>query len=427
MSSSSADVHRAARRPPRATPRPRSVHPRPLERARCAAPAFTDWHEVRDTITDQTQTNTIIIGVNTLLALIAVGFTVATVISGRVLAQRREIGLLKAVGFTPRGVVALLVGEYARDRRSPRGLLGLIAGTADRAAAAGADVEPAGDAHAERLPARARCSLALVLIVAAVALFTALPAVRRRPPEHRRRARARPRLALGRRVAGRQARRGAQAARRPPGSASRTRSRAAPAPPDHRRAGDDGDHARRRAVDGGDLSQGDRRPRPARQAVGRARRVRRDRLAAALRPTQPRRRARDDDRRLSHGAGAARRVRRPRRRRRLRARSPTPCPDGRMFARPGEAIAGRGFYERARPAGRRQRHAPRGRPRRHASGWSAVTSSPTTTAVVADLPRGDAARLDPGDGDRRLRARHRRRRGRATSALHRLKAWRASS
>ena len=74
---------------------------------------FTDWHDVRDTITDQAQTNTIIIGVNTLLALIAVGFTVATVISGRVLAQRREIGLLKAIGLTPRGVVGLLVAEYA--------------------------------------------------------------------------------------------------------------------------------------------------------------------------------------------------------------------------------------------------------------------------------------------------------------------------
>ena len=51
---------------------------------------FADWHDVRDTITDQARTNTIIIGVNTLLALIAVGFTVATVIGGRVLAQRRD-------------------------------------------------------------------------------------------------------------------------------------------------------------------------------------------------------------------------------------------------------------------------------------------------------------------------------------------------
>src|SRR5206468_9121999 len=88
-----------------------------------------DWHEVRATITDQTQTNTIIIGVNTLLALIAVGFTVATVISGRVLAQRREIGLLKAVGLTPRGVVALLLGEYLAIGLAAA-LLGLLAGMA---------------------------------------------------------------------------------------------------------------------------------------------------------------------------------------------------------------------------------------------------------------------------------------------------------
>ena len=111
---------------------------------------------MRDTITDQTRTNTIIIGVNTLLALIAVGFTVATVISGRVLAQRREIGLLKAIGLTPRGVVALLVGEYVGASALAAGLLGLIAGSGDRAAAARADVQPARDADAERVPARAR-------------------------------------------------------------------------------------------------------------------------------------------------------------------------------------------------------------------------------------------------------------------------------
>ena len=50
-------------------------------------------------------------------------------ISGRVLAQRREIGLLKAIGLTPRGVVALLVGEYVALALAA-GLLGLVAGTA---------------------------------------------------------------------------------------------------------------------------------------------------------------------------------------------------------------------------------------------------------------------------------------------------------
>jgi putative ABC transport system permease protein len=137
---------------------------------------FSDWHEVRDTITDQARTNTIIIGVNTLLALIAVGFTVATVISGRVLAQRREIGLLKAIGITPRGVVSLLVAEYAALALAA-GVLGLIAGTA----IAPLLLEPMSNLLAMPTPSAfqpATLLAALALIVAAVALFAALPASR---------------------------------------------------------------------------------------------------------------------------------------------------------------------------------------------------------------------------------------------------------
>ena len=55
-------------------------------------------------------------------------------------------------------------------------------------------------------------------------------------------------------------------------------------------------------------------------------------------------------------------------------------PDGRMFARPGEAIAGRGFFERFGARDRRHGHAhapPAGRSRSRSSG---ATSSPTTTA-----------------------------------------------
>jgi putative ABC transport system permease protein len=137
---------------------------------------FTDWHDVRDTITDQATTNTIIIGVNTLLALIAVGFTVATVISGRVLAQRREIGLLKAIGITPQGVVGLLVAEYAALALAA-GLLGLIAGTA----IAPLLLEPMSNLLATPTPSAfqpATLLAALGLIVAAVALFAAIPAMR---------------------------------------------------------------------------------------------------------------------------------------------------------------------------------------------------------------------------------------------------------
>ncbi len=138
--------------------------------------AFTDWRDVRDTITDQARTNTIIIGVNTLLALIAVAFTVATVISGRVLAQRREIGLLKAVGLTPRGVVALLVGEYLAIALAA-GLLGLVAGTA----IAPLLLRPMASLLATPTPsalAPGPLGLALVLILLAVAICTALPAIR---------------------------------------------------------------------------------------------------------------------------------------------------------------------------------------------------------------------------------------------------------
>ncbi len=138
--------------------------------------SLTDWHDVRDTITDQTNTNTIIIGVNTLLALIAAGFTVATVISGRVLAQRREIGLLKAIGLTPRGVVATLVGEYLLVALAA-GLLGLIAG----AAIAPLLLEPMASLLATPTPSALApgpliASLALILL--AVATCTAIPAIR---------------------------------------------------------------------------------------------------------------------------------------------------------------------------------------------------------------------------------------------------------
>jgi putative ABC transport system permease protein len=138
--------------------------------------AITDWHDVRDTITDQTNTNTIIIGVNTLLALIAAGFTVATVISGRVLAQRREIGLLKAIGLTPSGVVVTLVGEYLLVALAA-GLLGLIAG----AAIAPLLLEPMANLLATPTPsalAPAPLIGALALILLAVAICTAIPAIR---------------------------------------------------------------------------------------------------------------------------------------------------------------------------------------------------------------------------------------------------------
>jgi putative ABC transport system permease protein len=93
-----------------------------------------------------------------------------------VLAQRREIGLLKAVGFAPRNVVALLVAEYLALGLAAS-LLGLIAG----ALISPLLLKPMSSLLATPTPsALAPLPLlgALILILLAVAIFTAVPALR---------------------------------------------------------------------------------------------------------------------------------------------------------------------------------------------------------------------------------------------------------
>ena len=60
---------------------------------------------------DRTSTSSVVLGSASLAALLAVGFIVANAIGGRILASRRDIGLLKAAGFTPGGVTSLFVVE----------------------------------------------------------------------------------------------------------------------------------------------------------------------------------------------------------------------------------------------------------------------------------------------------------------------------
>jgi putative ABC transport system permease protein len=70
-----------------------------------------DSKEIEDDVTSETSGLTVILGSASLLALLGAGFVIANAISGRVLASRREIGLLKAAGFTPGGVTTLFVVE----------------------------------------------------------------------------------------------------------------------------------------------------------------------------------------------------------------------------------------------------------------------------------------------------------------------------
>jgi putative ABC transport system permease protein len=87
-----------------------------------------DWIEVRDTVTEINDIYTVLLGVFSIFALGASGFVIANAIGGRVVAQFREIGMLKAVGFTPAQVISLFLLEHLA--------LALVATVAGIAAAA---------------------------------------------------------------------------------------------------------------------------------------------------------------------------------------------------------------------------------------------------------------------------------------------------
>jgi putative ABC transport system permease protein len=80
-------------------------------RAELPRPFTRSWQEVRVHINDLNTANLIFLTVFAVFALVAVGFIIANTIGGQVLARFREIGLLKAVGFTPGGVTSLLLLE----------------------------------------------------------------------------------------------------------------------------------------------------------------------------------------------------------------------------------------------------------------------------------------------------------------------------
>jgi len=81
-----------------------------------------DWHDIREWTNFTIKIMVLFLGVFSVFALFAVGFIVANAIGGVVLSQYREIGLLKAVGFTPGQVTLLFLVEHLG--------LGLVAGVA---------------------------------------------------------------------------------------------------------------------------------------------------------------------------------------------------------------------------------------------------------------------------------------------------------
>lgn len=86
-----------------------------------------EWQYVKENASLANTLNAMFMGLFSLLGLAAVGMIIFNTIGGQVLSQYREIGLLKAVGFTPRQVTLLFLGEHLAIGLAAA-LLGLLLG-----------------------------------------------------------------------------------------------------------------------------------------------------------------------------------------------------------------------------------------------------------------------------------------------------------
>lgn len=70
-----------------------------------------DWNGIRAQNDEATKVISTFLGVFSVFALISAAFVIVNAITGRILARYRDIGLLKALGFTPRQVVSGMLME----------------------------------------------------------------------------------------------------------------------------------------------------------------------------------------------------------------------------------------------------------------------------------------------------------------------------
>jgi len=134
------------------------------------------WQEIRDSVVEENDATFILLGVFATFALGASIFIIASAITGQVQTQLRDVGLLKAVGFTPFQVMGLLVGETLLLGAFATGL-GILAGWVsaplflDKVQGWIGSTEPAA-------PGQMQIVLTILGTAVLVALATALPAWR---------------------------------------------------------------------------------------------------------------------------------------------------------------------------------------------------------------------------------------------------------
>jgi putative ABC transport system permease protein len=134
------------------------------------------WQEVRDEVAFWNELNSIFLGMFSIFALVASGLIVANLIGARVLAQYRDIGLLKAVGFTPGQVTRTFLVQHLAVT-----LAAAVAGIAVGLAVAPLFLRRLAESmHTTAAPAFDAGVVAIVLlsVLLVVALFTVIPAWR---------------------------------------------------------------------------------------------------------------------------------------------------------------------------------------------------------------------------------------------------------
>lgn len=83
-----------------------------IVRQAIGAPASIEtWSAARSSATEELASVTVILSLYGVLLLLAAGAVLATLVGGRVVAQTREIGVLKATGLTPRQLTGLVLTE----------------------------------------------------------------------------------------------------------------------------------------------------------------------------------------------------------------------------------------------------------------------------------------------------------------------------
>jgi putative ABC transport system permease protein len=139
--------------------------PETLAAARAALPSqaireHTDWRDVRDAFMFETRLNAMLLTAFGVFALAAAALIMINNISGAVLAQFRDIGVLKALGFTGRQVVSVYVVQYL--------LIGVVGGVVGIAAGAALAPLPLG-ALARSLSTTPRPAVNPLLLIAVLA------------------------------------------------------------------------------------------------------------------------------------------------------------------------------------------------------------------------------------------------------------------